>query len=109
MPTTISRRRSCCQKGGKSSETFILTITGTSMIDIGILDGDLVIVSSSLGVDNGDIAVVRVDGENATVKRFFSENDHVRLQPENTSMQPIIITKDRVEIVGKVIGLIRRY
>ena len=96
-------------KGGKSSETFILTITGTSMIDIGILDGDLVIVSSSLVVDSVDIAVVRVDGENATVKRFFSENDHVRLQPENTSMQPIIITKDRVEILGKVIGLISRY
>ena len=77
------------------------------MIDIGILDGDMIIVNNSLSVHNGDVAVVRVNGDTATCKRFFREKDKIRLQPENSSMQPIIVGLDEVEIIGKVVGLYR--
>ena len=90
------------------SELFALKIRGESMINAGIFDGDIVIVHKTAYAENGEIVVALVNHEEATVKRFFKEkNNKFRLQPENDSMQPIIL--DEVEILGKVIGLKRHY
>lgn len=89
-----------------SGEHFILNVRGTSMIEIGIRDGDMVVVRRQETADNGEIVVAMIDGE-ATVKRFFRENGHFRLQPENESMEPIIV--DEVVILGKVTALLRQY
>lgn len=83
---------------------FILKIRGNSMIDAGIFDGDHVIVRQQKTIKNGEIAVVLLDDE-ATVKRFYKEKDHYRLQPENKRMKPIIV--DKCELCGRVIGLYR--
>ncbi|ADL07939.1 transcriptional repressor LexA [Thermosediminibacter oceani] len=88
------------------SEVFMLKVQGDSMIDAGIFDGDYVIVKVTSTAENGDI-VVALLGDEATVKRFFKEKDHIRLQPENQYMEPIIV-KD-VKILGKVIGLFRKF
>ena len=88
-------------------ELFALKIRGESMIDAGILDGDIVIVQRVNYAENGDIVVAFIDREEATVKRFFKERGHYRLQPENPPMEPIIV--DEVEVLGKVIGLKRYY
>ncbi len=88
------------------STLFALRVKGESMINAGILHGDLIIVQNGRSCDNGDIVVAMVDDE-ATVKRFYKENGKYRLQPENDTMQPIIVNS--VEIVGKVVGLIRHY
>jgi repressor LexA len=87
-------------------EVFMLTIQGTSMIDAGIYDGDYVLVKKQNTADNGDIVVALLEDE-ATVKRFYKENGHFRLQPENSTMEPIIV--DEVAVLGRVIGLIRRF
>ncbi len=86
-------------------ETFILRVKGDSMIEAGILDGDYVVVRQQRAATNGDIVVAMLDDE-ATVKRFFKEADRVRLQPENSSMDPIYATD--VTILGKVTALFRR-
>lgn len=91
------------------SETFILTVDGESMIEAGIYTDDMIIVTRSFEYVDGDIVVARIGGDSATVKRIYRENGHVRLQPENSSMEPIIVGYDDLEIVGKVIGLIRKY
>lgn len=85
-------------------ETFMLNVKGDSMINMGIYDGDMIIVRRQQTADNGEVIVALVD-DSATVKRFYKEDGHYRLQPENDFMDPIIV--DNVEIVGKVIGLIR--
>ena len=87
-----------------SKETFILKVKGDSMINKGILDGDMVLVEESPMVSNGDMAVVLLE-DGATVKTLYKEKDHVRLQPENDHMEPIIV-KD-VLVLGKVIGVFR--
>lgn len=87
--------------------SFILTVRGDSMINAGIHEGDLLIVAQQNTAINGDIVVALVDGEDATVKRFYKEADHVRLQPENDTYEPIL-TKN-VQILGKVVGLYRHY
>ncbi len=87
-----------------NSETFMLNVKGDSMINMGIYDGDMVIERRQQTADNGEVIVALVD-DSATVKRFYKEDGHYRLQPENDFMDPIIV--DNVEIVGKVIGLIR--
>ena len=87
-----------------NEETFILNVKGESMVNAGINNGDQIIVAKRNTAKNGDIVVVLVN-DSATVKRFFKEDNHIRLQPENDTMKPIII--DNCEIVGKVIGLIR--
>ncbi len=87
-----------------NQETFMLRVKGDSMINVGIFDGDQIIVKSQPSARNGEIVAALVD-DSATVKRFFKENGHYRLQPENDSMDPIIV--DHVEILGVVIGLIR--
>ncbi|MBR2284323.1 MAG: transcriptional repressor LexA [Ruminococcus sp.] len=93
--------------GSEPDELFALKVRGESMINIGILDGDIVIVRKTPYAENGDIVVALVDGEEATVKTFYKENGHFRLQPENDTMEPIIL--DEVEIMGRVIGLKRYY
>ncbi len=95
--------------GASETEVFMLKVEGESMIDIGILNGDLIVVHNAIGSENGDIVVARVGGDTATVKRVYYEKDSVRLQPENSNMDPIYAPYDDVEIIGKVIGLIRRY
>ena len=87
--------------------TFLVTVQGDSMIDAHIADGDMVICEQVNSVDNGEIVVAVVDGEFATLKRFFKEKNRIRLQPENPKMDPIYATE--VEIKGKVVGVIRRY
>lgn len=86
-------------------QTFILRVRGDSMIDAGILDGDFVVVRQQTTAQNGEI-VVALLGEDSTVKRFFKEADRVRLQPENSSMEPIY-SRD-VQVLGKVVALFRR-
>ena len=89
--------------GGGDGE-YLLRIRGDSMIDAGILEGDLVVVRSQDSAQDGDI-VVALLGEEATVKRFFREADHVRLQPENEAMEPI--RSKEVKVLGRVVGLLR--
>jgi repressor LexA len=89
--------------GGDTGE-YVLRVRGESMIDAGILEGDFVVVRPQDTADDGEIIVALV-GEEATVKRFFRESDHVRLQPENATMEPIR-TKD-VRVLGRVVGLFR--
>lgn len=93
--------------GCDPSNLFALKVRGESMINVGILSGDIVIVERRCYAENGEIVVALVDGEEATVKTFYKENGHFRLQPENDTMDPIIV--DNVEILGKVIGLKRFY
>ena len=82
----------------------MLKVSGESMINAGIYDGDTVIVEQRSSAKNGDIVVAMV-GDSATVKTFYKEKDYYRLQPENDTMEPIIC--EHVEILGKVIGLVR--
>lgn len=89
-----------------SGEFFMLTIKGDSMIEAGIFENDMVLVRRQQSADNGDIIVALLEDE-ATVKRFYKENNHVRLQPENSAMAPILTRN--VAILGKVVGLIRKY
>ena len=86
--------------------TFALEIRGESMIKAGILNGDKIIVRQTQIAENGDIIVAMIENE-ATCKRFFKEKDRIRLQPENDLMEPMYF--DNVQILGKVIGLIRNY
>ncbi|MCL6588545.1 MAG: transcriptional repressor LexA [Firmicutes bacterium] len=90
----------------RTEEAFMLRVKGDSMINAGIYDGDLVIVNQEPSASNGDI-VVALLGEEATVKRFFKESQHIRLQPENERYEPIIVNE--VQILGKVIGLVRKF
>ncbi len=92
-----------------SGDTFTLRVTGESMINAGIYDGDLVLVKRQKSAEPGDI-VVAVIGDDATVKRYFPEEGKVRLQPENESFEPIMIDKHSPDfyIAGKVVGLMRR-
>jgi len=91
---------------GHNENVFMLRVKGSSMIEAGILDGDIIIVRKQNYADNGDIVVALIENE-ATVKRFYKEKDFIRLQPENRYMEPIFLKK--VMILGKVIGLVRRY
>lgn len=88
-----------------TDKTFILNVKGESMIDAGIMDGDSVIVNSQRHATDGEIVVALIEDE-ATVKRFYKEKDYFRLQPENKTMEPIIV--EDVYILGKVIGLFRK-
>ncbi|KPL58792.1 transcriptional repressor LexA [Rossellomorea vietnamensis] len=87
-------------------QVFMLEIMGDSMIEAGILDGDFVIVRQQQTANNGDIVVAMTEEDEATVKRFFKERDYVRLQPENSTMEPIILRN--VSILGKVVGVYRQ-
>lgn len=89
-----------------ANETFMLKVKGESMINVGILDGDKIIVKKQPSANNGDIVVALIE-DSVTVKTFYKEKNHVRLQPENDSMEPIIV--DELNILGKVIGLYRKF
>ena len=98
------------QEIGKGRELFALRVVGESMINAGIYDGDIIIVNRTPAAENGDIVVAMVEDEasgemSATVKRFYKEKGHYRLQPENDTMDPIIV--DSCTILGKVYGVIR--
>jgi repressor LexA len=87
------------------ANVFMLSVKGDSMINAGILSGDYILVQSTNTAENGDIVVALLEDE-ATIKRFYKESDHFRLQPENAFMEPIIV-KD-LKILGKVVGLYRK-
>lgn len=87
-----------------NAESFMLKVKGESMINAGIFDGDQILVEKCSTARNGDMVVALVD-DSATVKTFYNEGDHIRLQPENDSMDPIIV--DNCEIMGKVFGVFR--
>ncbi len=88
---------------------FMLTVRGESMIEAGIMDGDYILVNQQQTANNGDIVVAMIDGfeSEATVKTFYKEKDHIRLQPENSQMNPIIVSD--VKILGKVKGVFRYF
>ena len=88
-----------------NSESFMLTVRGESMIEAGILNGDYILVKKQNSANNGEIVVALI-GEEATVKTFYKEKDHIRLQPENSTMDPIIVPN--CEILGKVAGVFRK-
>jgi repressor LexA len=91
---------------GDSKDLFALTVKGESMIDLGINDGDIVVVEKTPVAANGEIVVALIEDE-ATVKRFYRENGHFRLQPENKTMEPIIVQD--VVVLGKVVSCMRYY
>lgn len=88
-----------------NSECFMLIVRGESMIEAGILDGDYILVKKQNNANNGEIVVALIEDE-ATVKTFYKEKDHIRLQPENSTMDPIIVPT--CEILGKVAGVFRK-
>ncbi|MDT3424668.1 repressor LexA [Paenibacillus forsythiae] len=87
------------------NKVFMLSVMGDSMIEAGIMNGDYVIVRQQQTADNGDIVVAMTEDDEATVKTFYKERDHIRLQPENPTYEPLRL--NRVTILGKVIGLFR--
>jgi len=88
---------------------YVLRVKGESMIGDHIEDGDFVVVESRKEAAQGEMVVALVDGESVTLKRLYPEGDHVRLQPANPELQPIVVDAGRVEIQGVVVGLLRRY
>lgn len=87
-------------------DVFTLEVSGDSMINIGIFDGDIVIVKKEITANNGEIVVAMTDENEVTLKRFYKEKDHIKLQPENDYLEPIIL--NNVTILGKAIGLYRK-
>lgn len=90
----------------RNHEVFTLEVNGESMINVGIFDGDIVIVKRQNNANNGEIVVAMTDENEVTLKRFYNESDHIRLQPENDYLEPIIL--NNVTILGKAIGLYRK-
>jgi len=88
------------------NELFMLRVSGQSMINVGIRDNDLAIIESTQRAINGDIVVALID-DSATIKRFFKEKDHIRLQPENDAMDPILV--DDCKVLGKLVGIFRSF
>lgn len=91
----------------KDEDVFLLTVQGESMVEAGILNGDYVVVKKQHTARNGDIVVAMTEEDEATVKRFYKESNRIRLQPENSSMEPMIYNS--VTILGKVIGVFRTF
>ena len=89
-----------------NTEVFTLYVNGESMINAGILNGDIVIVKKQEQANNGEIVVAMTDENEVTLKRFYKENNHIRLQPENDALEPIIL--NNVKVLGKAIGLYRK-
>ena len=90
-------------------DTYVLRVRGDSMIDEQIRDGDWVVVEDRRSADNGEMVIALVDGQDATLKKFYKENGRVRLQPANPTMQPIMVDPDNVQIQGVVVGVMRKY
>ncbi|MGE5358352.1 MAG: transcriptional repressor LexA [Bacteroidales bacterium] len=90
-------------------DTYVLRVRGDSMIDEQIRDGDYVIVEDRKTADNGEMVIALVGGADVTLKKFYRENGHVRLQPANPAMQPIMLAAEHVQIQGVVVGVMRKY
>ncbi|OGY23860.1 MAG: hypothetical protein A2Y57_01060 [Candidatus Woykebacteria bacterium RBG_13_40_7b] len=90
-----------------TKRTFVLQVKGNSMVDAAILDGDFVVCEQVETADNGDIVVALLNQNFATLKRYFRETDHIRLEPANSTLNPI--RSKNVQIQGKVIGVIRKF
>jgi len=88
---------------------YVLRVKGDSMIDEHIEDGDFVIVQETEHAENGDMVVVLLDGENTTLKRYYRENQKIRLQPANPGMAPIYVDEDHIRVRGVVVGVMRKY
>jgi repressor LexA len=93
----------------RSRDVFVLEVRGDSMMDEAILDGDYILVEKTNIVHNGEIVVALVEGTETTLKRIYKEGGHVRLQPSNASMQPIMVPAAAVQVQGRVIGVLRKY
>jgi repressor LexA len=93
----------------RGRRTFALQVKGTSMIDENIQDGDYIVVEHADTANQGDMVVALVDNDTATLKRFYREADHIRLQPANPDMEPIIVSDKPLKIQGIVTGLLRKY
>ncbi|HEU5402132.1 MAG TPA: transcriptional repressor LexA [Terriglobales bacterium] len=93
----------------RSKDVFVLEVSGESMQDEHIVNGDYVLVEKTQTARSGEIVVALVDGAETTLKRFFPEGDMVRLQPSNSAMQPIMVPATSVAIQGRVIGVLRKY
>ena len=94
---------------GRSGETFVLQVRGNSMIDEQIRSGDYVIVEKRDEAANGETVVALIDGDEATLKKFYREGGRIRLQPANADMDPIYVEPGRVQIQGVVLGILRKY
>jgi repressor LexA len=90
-------------------ETYVLRVRGDSMIDEQIRDGDYVIVEDRRTADNGEMVIAMLNGSDVTLKKLYREQGHIRLQPANPAMQPIIAPADQVQVQGVVVGVMRRY
>ena len=90
-------------------DVFLLKVRGESMVDEQIRDGDYVIVERRTDPRNGEVVVALLDGEKANLKKFYRENQQIRLQPANPTMKPIFVPEDQVAIQGVVVGLLRKY
>lgn len=112
VPITAIQQQDCDMfplpmEFAKNKDIFMLKVSGESMINAAILDGDYIIVQQQPTASNGDIVVALVNDNEATVKTFYKEKGHFRLQPENDTMEPIIV--DEVSILGKVVGVFRKF
>ncbi|MBM61609.1 MAG: repressor LexA [Acidobacteria bacterium] len=90
-------------------DTYALRVRGSSMIDEQIRDGDIVVVEDRKTVKDGEMVIALLDGTEVTLKKLFREKNHVRLQPANDAIQPIIVNADTVQVQGVVVGVIRQY
>jgi len=90
-------------------DTYALKVSGHSMIDDNIQDGDIIIVERKLSAENGQSVVALINGEQVTLKKFFIEADGIRLQPANPSMEPILLKNEEVQVLGVVTGVIRKF
>ena len=90
-------------------DTYVLRVRGDSMIDEQIRDGDFVIVEDRKTAENGEMVIALLGGTDVTLKKFYRENGHIRLQPANPAMQPLVIGADHVQIQGVVVGVMRKY
>ncbi len=94
---------------GKRETTYVLRVRGDSMIDEQIRDGDYVIVEDRKTANNGEMVIALLGGADVTLKKFYRENGHVRLQPANPAMQPLMVPAEQVQIQGVVVGVMRKY
>ncbi|HJN44553.1 MAG: repressor LexA [Acidobacteria bacterium] len=90
-------------------DTYALRVRGNSMIDEQIRDGDLVVVEDRQTAQNGEMVIALLEGSEVTLKKFYRENGHIRLQPANDTIAPIIVKSDEVQVQGVVVGVMRRY
>jgi repressor LexA len=93
----------------RARDIFVLQVSGDSMQDEHIVDGDYVLVEKTVSAHDGEIVVALVEGMETTLKRFYKEGEQVRLQPSNVAMQPIIVPATSVQIQGRVVGVLRKY